>query len=297
MDHRTTLSAARDSYLADCRRRGLRPATLRYYGQAIDALGGTGPRTLEEVTLAAGRDFLDASATRSPATLRGYVRALRTFTRWLADEGAVPADPLARLRGPRVDEALREVPTDDELARILRAVAPGRRLVVALLLGTGLRTSEACALDCRDVERGSIAVRHPKGRRARLLPLDPATEAIVRSCLRVAARGPREPLLLSRAGDRVTPNAVRQLLRDAAARAGLAIPVSPHVLRHWHARDLAAHGTETRLLAARMGWRPAGLVGRYAPVSEHELVADVSRYAPLARLAEAPELRRLLPLR
>ena len=84
-------------------------------------------------------------------------------------------------------------------------------------------------------------------------------------------------------------------LADARDRARLPVRVTPHIVRHWHARDLAAHGTMDRLLAARMGWRIGGLVGRYAPVAQREVEADVSRYAPLVRLRDDGALGGLFP--
>jgi hypothetical protein len=68
-------------------------------------------------------------------------------------------------------------------------------------------------------------------------------------------------------------------------------------MRHWHARDLAAHGTSDRMLTARMGWSSTDLLGRYAPVTQAELVRDVERYSPLVRLRDEGLLDGLFPSR
>ncbi len=127
------------------------------------------------------------------------------------------------------------------------------------------------------------------------MPLDPVLEALL-----VRHRGDDraaggEALLRTRTGRRLAGDALRLAIADARRRAAVEVRVSPHVLRHWHARDVAAHGTTDRLLAARMGWRSPSLVGRYAPVAEHELRLDVERYAPLVRLRDEGLLDGLFP--
>ena len=93
----------------------------------------------------------------------------------------------------------------------------------------------------------------------------------------------------------LTPDATRLVLADAVSRARLDVRVTPHIVRHWHARDLAAHGTQERLLAARMGWKLNGLIARYAPVTDREVAQDVVRYAPLVRLRDEGALESMFP--
>jgi site-specific recombinase XerC len=126
-----TLREEIELYLADCRRRGLRPATLVAYRQAIEDLVATiadPGAPLEALTLAAGRAWQDRrTGAVSPHTIRSRTRALRTFSAWVAGEGDLPADPFARLRGPRVDRRVRVVPTDEELDQVLRGLDPERQ--------------------------------------------------------------------------------------------------------------------------------------------------------------------------
>lgn len=290
----TEYQAAVDSYLADCRRRGLRPATIRYYRMALERIGAScevsDPRDL---TVARIRNFQD-DASLGATSVRGYLRAARTFTRWLADEGVVRADGLARLRLPRVDQHVVVAPTDDELIELLRASGLTLRVVLALLMGTGLRISDMTLLLRSSLRPGELVVASTKNRAGRLVPLDPVLETLL---LRQASAAPggSGPLFVSRTGRPLTADAVRLVLADARRLAGLPVRVSPHVIRHWHARDLGAHGTTDRLLSARMGWRSPTLVGLYAPVALHELRLDVARYAPLVRLRDEGRLDGIFP--
>jgi site-specific recombinase XerD len=272
-------------YIADCRRRGLRPSTLRYY-EAILLRIARAQRLMEvaDLDLASMRAFLDEPGGLSAGSLHGFVRAAKTFSRWLVDEGRLERDTLERLRPPRVDRRLVHVPSDAELAALLRASPPRLRLAIALLLATGVRVGELVSLRARDLRGSTLTLTRTKNRHERLVALDECAVALLERC--GSAADPDEPLLRGDRGAALSESGVRIGLRAAARRAGLERPLGPHVLRHWHARDLARHGTTDRLLAARLGWRSVELIARYAPVDAHELTADTERYAPLVRLRD-----------
>jgi site-specific recombinase XerD len=240
-----------DDYLLDCRRRGLRPATIRYYGQVLERVGrACDLADPADLSLAKVRGFQDEPGRLSPRSVRGSLVALKTFSRWLADEDVLTADPLARLRLPRVDQGVVTAPTDRELLALLWAAGPLLRTVLALLLGTGVRISDLTDLAVDDLRPGELVVARTKNRAGRLVPLDPVLEALL--ARHVADRGSTgfDALFVTRTGRPLTPDATRQVLADARARARLDVRVTPHIVRHWHARDLAAHGTSERLLAA-----------------------------------------------
>ena len=285
-----------DDYLLDCRRRGLRPATIRYYDQVLDRIGrACDLAEPADLTLARVRAFQDDPGGLSPRSVRGSLVALRTFSRWLVDEDVLTADPLARLRLPRVDQGVVTAPTDREMLALLWASGPLLRTVLAVLIGTGVRIGDLTALVVDDVRPGELVVARTKNRAGRLVPLDPVLEALL--ARHVADRGPasHDALFVTRTGRPLTPDATRLVLADARGRARLQVRVTPHIVRHWHARDLAAHGTQERLLAARMGWRLGGLIARYAPVAQREVEADVLRYASLVRLRDEGAIDGIFP--
>lgn len=290
------------SYLADCRRRGLRPATIHYYQTALArfAAGGRCP-TLGDFTRDQVRGFQDTSPTLSAGSMRGYLRALRTFSTWLFTEDLLAVNPLAKLALPLVDRHLIEVPSDAEILSLLDAASPRLRVVIALLAGTGLRISDVCGLDVPDLKVDRLHVRTTKNRGGRVVPLDNVLTTALQIYLDDLRTTPRlvdvDALFLSRTARRLTAGCARLALTAAARRAHLSENLSPHVLRHWFARDIAAHGTTDRLVSARMGWTSASLMARYAPVSNDELTADTERYSPLQRLAEGGGLNRRLPSR
>lgn len=292
-----TLHEEIELYLADCRRRGLRSKTLATYRQALldfsRSLPGVDP-PLASLTLAAGRAWQDErTGAVSTQTLHSRTRVLRTFAAWAAGEEDLPADPLVRLRGPRLDRRLRTVPTDDELARVVELLDPERQVVVLVLAGTGMRVGDLCRLELDDLQGETLLLRDTKTREDRALPLDAALQAMLGFYTRELRPVPKTPferhLFLTRRGQPYRPEVVAGLLRATCRRAGLGPRrFTPHALRHWFARDLIAHGTNPMLVAARGGWKTLAMLVHYAQVNELTMRADVERYAPAARIAGAP---------
>jgi integrase/recombinase XerD len=292
MDYRT----ASDAYLSDCRRRGLRPATLRYYAMVLDRFAKTTAiGSLDELTLAKVSAFQDASPTLSAGSVRGMLRALHTFATWSVDQGLLAEDPLGRMRLPRADQRVIAVPTDDELFGLMAAANHRMRVVIAAIVGTGLRINDLVSLERADLRPSELIVGQTKNRSGRIVPLDPVLAGLLTLLAPEPPDRDRGPLFTGRTGARLSGDAVRHALADAVELAGIGVRCGPHVLRHWHARDVAAHGVSERLLAARMGWRTHGLIARYAPVGQAELDTDVRRYAPLVRLRDEGLLNGLFP--
>ena len=150
-----------------------------------------------------------------PATLSRKLSSVRAFCRFLVKRGVLAGNPAAAIRGPKkpktlpraldVDDAFRLVEAPTATGRIAhRKLSPAEdarhallrlrdQALLELLYGTGLRVSEACALDTTDVDRDRygtpiVLVRHGKGNKSREVPLGGA--AIARSrrtCRRGAA--------------------------------------------------------------------------------------------------------------
>jgi site-specific recombinase XerD len=139
----------------------------------------------------------------------------------------------------------------------------GRRdhalLVVAVQ--TGLRVSELTGLTCADVTIGSGAhVRCTgKGRRERATPLTRATARLLTGWLRERACQPTDPLFPTRAGGRLSTDAVSDLLAKHVATATRRCPslaakhVTPHTLRHTAAMNLLQAGVDTATIALWLG--------------------------------------------
>ena len=181
-------------------------------------------------------------------------------------------------------------PTDDPTGRVLggryevlRALRePKYRVFFSLIYATGLRLWEASQLETRDIdaERGVICVRHGKGRQERLVTLGARLLGILRAYWKFT-RPPAPWLFATSRGTPVSPEVARNALKRAAAEAGLAKRVTPHVLRHCFATHSLEAGTDLRVVQVLLGHRSIRTTARYAHVSTEVISAAGS---PLDRL-------------
>jgi integrase len=121
----------------------------------------------------------------------------------------------------------------EESSALLRACADScERGVVGLLVEGGLRPREVCALRAGDLRGDTVRTRGKDGR-DRTVALGPWLSDALWSCLR--ARGvdpaPGDLLLLAADGRPLDVQAVGELVRTAARRAGLSERLSAHMLR------------------------------------------------------------------
>lgn len=259
-----TFDAARAAWLADARFRRLSPVTIREYARISGALlshlaevVGREP-TLDDLRPAVVRTWLnDRQPPLQPASVAGYVRSLRAFARWCGREYKM-SDPLAGLQPPRVEPPPVPVFRPDQLRALLEAAPLHLAYAITLLAETGLRVSEAVAVNLDDIDAEWVQVRRGKGGRPRKVPvsvlLARATEVyLARVRPRVAhVTAPR--LLVASHGLAWTPDSLRRALQRLGVRARIeGVRVSPHTFRHQFAHDVAFGGGSLLALRDALG--------------------------------------------
>src|ERR671931_336317 len=148
-----------------------------------------GVRKFQSFLAAHGRSLLDARREdaeayladvlrqHKPGTAAANFKALRSLYRWLAEEGEISDNAVARMRSPHVPEQPVPIVPADALRRLLAACAGkdfvSRRdmAIIMLLLDSGARRSELLGLRVTDVnfEYDVIQV-FGKGGRQRVVP-------------------------------------------------------------------------------------------------------------------------------
>ena len=143
----------------------------------------------------------------------------------------------------------------------------GRRdwTLLVLMLGTGLRISEAIGLRLRDVEFGADPhVRCNAGSpKERKVPLPPGSAQDLQNWVRQRRAGSDEPLFVSTHGKALSRYAIQRLVRKHAEGASKKCPslekkrVTPHVLRRTFARQLMLTGEDFDRIRRLLGHRSA----------------------------------------
>jgi integrase/recombinase XerD len=175
------------------------------------------------------------------------------------------------------DRVHRQVPrvlTLEEAERLVRSCGRAnpaerrRRLIVLILYGCGLRTSELCQLDVGDVimERQELFVRRGKGDIQRYVPVPSAVWVEVLAYL-AERRGTRGALFQTdHLKRRLRVRDVNDIVKAEARRAGIEWRVTPKTLRHTFATHLMDRGVDVGVISLLMGHRGPGETGVYLHV-------------------------------
>ena len=200
---------------------------------------------------------------------------------------------VASIRYPKRAALLPMVLSGSEVQRLLGCITSIRhRLLCTLLYATGVRVSEGCRLELKDIDsrRGLIHVRQGKGRRDRQLPLGRKLLEQLREYWRIV-RPQGTYLFPGESPERpITREAVHRALRSAAQAARLKKHVSPHTLRHSFATHLLELGVDLRSIQTLLGHSSIETTMRYTRVCPERLATMKSPFDVLGT-AEGNVLR------
>jgi integrase/recombinase XerD len=223
-----------------------------------------------------------------------HLSAVRGFYRHLLRVGDVRRDPTEHLDAPRLPRRLPRALSPDVTVRLVEAPDTRRpagvrdRAILELLYATGMRASECMGLRLEDLNLGAgYAVCTGKGARQRLVPVGAEALAWVRRYLRdVRPRAARRRdcgrLFLNPSGGPLSRQSLWTLVRRAAATAGLARRVSPHVLRHSFASHLLQGGADLRSVQAMLGHADISTTQIYTHLPSSALTRMYRQFHPRA---------------
>jgi integrase/recombinase XerD len=248
-------------------------------------------RATEEVVV--GFIHAQGQAGLSARSLARLVSALRSFFRFLVVSGYLKKDVTAQLTTPSTWLALPKFLTVAEAEALLQAPDEKKpqgvrdRAMLEVLYGSGLRVSELASLRLAEInlEDGFLVCRG-KGGKERIVPLGRSSCRAVRRYLDevrpLVDKDGREELFLSRRGRPFTRQGVWKLLRQHAAKAGVAAKISPHVLRHSFATHLLERGADLRSVQLMLGHSQITTTQIYTHVSRERLRRVYDKYHPRA---------------
>ena len=266
--------------------KGLSPRTVEAYGRDLrrwaDFISGLGKASPGEVERQEVTSFLEHLRRRglSPRSLARATATLRTFQRFLVEEGASAGLPVYDLPSPRHGQTLPRVLSQEEVKALLEQPIPEDprglrdRAILETLYGTGVRISELVGLDLEDMDLGEREMRVlGKGSRERVVPIGDAAAKALRDYLalgrtRLARSSSQRALFLNQRGGRLTRQGAWELVKKYAGRVGLGERRTPHTLRHSFATHLLENGADLRYIQELLGHASIGTTQVYTHVSK-----------------------------
>lgn len=261
------------------------------------AFGSKVPTELKAAEL---KEYLDALTTRtgkrvSVSTQNRHYATISCFFNWLIRESKLIENPIKNVQRRKANKDAGETNSKDiiryldkeTIAQIMNnAKSVREEFLFDLLYSSGLRISEALALNIQDIRNGIIQVRAGKGNRARVTYMSKHTEKLFRKYLEkrvpdravlFKAKNIEEAQALKNEGALFTTNngtrlgyhRANQLFKQASK--GIknpdGTPLTIHQLRHTFCTERVGH-IDIRVLQKLAGHSDIRTTLRYAKVAD-----------------------------
>jgi integrase/recombinase XerC len=227
------------------------------------------------------------------STVSRKLAAIRSFFRFLRKHNLIAKNPVEDLHAPKHEKPMPVYLTVDDMFRLLDSVRPEgllglrNRAILETLYSTGVRVSELAGLDVRDVDAANGLIRvSGKGSKQRLVPVGAKALAALtayRQALDAETGVTRDgdgAMFLNNRGGRLTTRSIARIADKMARACALAMPVSPHAMRHSFATHLLDAGVDLRAVQELLGHSSLSTTQRYTHVSIDRLMAAYDKAHP-----------------
>lgn len=262
--------------------------TIAAYGRDLKRFQlWLGERTCQALSI---RDLADYAGwlherQLAPASIARHLVSLKMYFRYLQLEGHLKKNLVELLGSQKLWERVPKVLSPQTVDMFLNAPRSfdrwwrRDRALLELLYATGCRASEISNLQLNDVHLAEGYCRCVgKGNKQRLTPLGRKAREAVEAYLQVErpplVEGHAIPapwLLVSRRGRRLRREAIWEIVKKYAARAGIPESISPHTMRHSFATHLLAGGADLRQVQEMLGHASIATTQIYTHVDQSRL--------------------------
>ena len=222
------------------------------------------------------RQHMQVTLRRKASSINRKLAAISALFRWAEQTGQVSTIPTKGIKPIRQTTVAprwldrkeqfalqRAIEKDLQIARLRysRRYVTRRRdaSLILFLLHTGLRLSEVVSLQISDAQaserKGSVLVRRGKGNKERLVPLNAEARKALQEWLAVRPKNSGAFIWVAveaAADEGLSGRAVQRILHRYAQDAGLE-NLTPHILRHTFAKNLANNNVGLEKIAALLG--------------------------------------------
>jgi integrase/recombinase XerC len=294
------VQAAITRFVRSLRERNASPHTLKAYQKDLGNFAAyVGSRKWDEIDHVTIRGFLSHlyESGLSKTSVARALAAVRSLYRWLAQEGEVEQNPAALVSTPKLPKKLPRVPTIEEMNSVLDGEMPQiasfperDRLMLELLYGCGIRSSELIGINLDDVRPSAEALLvRGKGKKERYVPFGDAVKSALKSYLParqlvLSDRHRNTPaLLINQRGGRLTTRSVGRIIKKIAVAKGLSPDVHPHTLRHAFGTHMLEEGADLRAIQEMLGHERLSTTQRYTQLSMKHLLSVYDQTHPRAK--------------
>lgn len=242
--------------------------------------------------------WMNSLGELKPSTINAKIAALTHLLKWL---GHTVPDWIQR---PSRSRSLPKTLGRRELARLRKAVSesedPLAMPVSTLMLDTGLRVSELCALDIDDIDKEDLSalVIGGKGEKDRTVLFTHSSVEVLESWEPIRERRLRDAndsglraVFVSSRGRRINPRSIQKMMDRLADAADIPKSrLSPHTLRHTFATGLLERGADLVTIQRLLGHSSIATTRVYLEIGDQTLREIYHRAQRNPAASEEPQV-------
>ena len=235
---------------------------------------------IEDVTPSLIRQYYASIDPKlSSYTINARARALRSLILFCVDDEIIAKSPMKAAGMPKLRVKKPESFTEEEITTLLKTCRNTRdEAILLVLLDTGMRASELCALNKRsyDPNRSRIEIAAGKNDKPRVAFVGARTARVLGRYFRSEQQAPDEPMFRSQTKERISTSGLRQIIERIAQRAGIE-GAHPHKFRHTFATMSLRNGVDIYRLKELMGHSDLKVMLTYLEIVEEDIRAAQKR--------------------
>jgi integrase/recombinase XerC len=233
----------------------------------------------------------------SGKSLQRSLSALRTFFRYLVEEGILKYNPARSVKAPKSARKLPQTLDVDRVGQLLTIqgtdeLAIRDRAILELFYSSGLRLSELTGLNVNSLLGDNQVRVTGKGNKQRQLPIGRKALEALQSWLairhKLSAEG-ETALFVSKKGTRLSARSVQQRLRHWVLKQGMDTHVHPHMLRHSFASHVLESSGDLRAVQELLGHADISTTQIYTHLDFQHLARVYDKAHPRAHSRSKPK--------
>jgi len=224
-------------------------------------------------------------------TVARKLSCLRSFFKWLVNEGKIDVNPMLRVKAPKVEKRLPNFVKQSEIeladhTELFSSDYDGKRdqLIFELFYQTGMRLSELINLKDQDVQDGRIKVLG-KRNKGRLIPISSDLTQLINEYRLIKPENgdAKEFLLVKFDGRKLSSKFVYRKINNYLGSVSSVQKKSPHVMRHTFATHLLNNGAGLESLKELLGHASLSATQVYTHSSFAQINSIYSQAHPRGR--------------
>jgi integrase/recombinase XerD len=225
----------------------------------------------------------------SPTSRRRIISAIRSFYKFLFEEGEVNYNPVIGVESPKVWRKFPDILSISEIKSILEAPNVNTyegirdKAILELLYATGMRISEIINLKLNEVDLNNLTVKCVgKGTKERIIPINKIAKEWINKYLEVREKLNSDSiyLFLNYLGKKFSRTGMWKVIKKYFLLAGIKRKVTPHTLRHTFATHMLQGGADLKSVQAMLGHADISTTEIYTHIDRNYLKEVHAKYHP-----------------